>query len=68
MRYRNYISSFEWSLPITVMYFAYGIGGILALFLVEFVEAWRSARRLELEAIARDDAELGALAAISYFL
>ncbi|MGB8365698.1 MAG: hypothetical protein WCE20_14400 [Rhizomicrobium sp.] len=33
---RNYISSFEWSQPITAMYFAYGIGGILALFLVEF--------------------------------
>ncbi len=29
----------------------------------EFVEAWRSAKLLELEAIARGDAELGALAA-----
>lgn len=33
---RNYITSFRWCLPIKAMYLAYGIGGILALFLIEF--------------------------------
>ena len=33
---RNYITSFKWCLPITAMYLADGIGGIIAIFLVEF--------------------------------
>lgn len=33
---KNYITSFEWCLPITAMYLADGIGGIIAIFLVEF--------------------------------
>lgn len=33
---RNYVTSFEWCLPITAMYLADGIGGIVAIFLVEF--------------------------------
>lgn len=33
---RDYITSFKWCLPIKAMYLAYGIGGILALFLIEF--------------------------------
>jgi hypothetical protein len=36
VRARNYITSFKWCLPITAMYLADGIGGIIALFLVEF--------------------------------
>jgi hypothetical protein len=33
---RNYITSFSWCLPITAMYLADGIGGIIAIFLAEF--------------------------------
>ncbi len=33
---RNYIASFTWCLPITAMYLADGVGGIIAIFLVEF--------------------------------
>jgi hypothetical protein len=33
---RNYITSFSWCLPITAMYLAYGIGGVIAIFLIEF--------------------------------
>lgn len=33
---RNYITSFKWCLPITAMYLADGIGGVVAVFLVEF--------------------------------
>jgi hypothetical protein len=35
-RATNYIQSFRWCLPIKAMYLAYGIGGIVAVFLVEF--------------------------------
>ena len=35
-RARNYITSFPWCLPISAVYFAYGIGKIVALFLFEF--------------------------------
>ncbi len=33
---RNFITSFKWCLPITAMYLADGIGGVVAVFLVEF--------------------------------
>ena len=33
---RNYVTWFDWCLPIRGMYFAYGIGGIVAIFLFEF--------------------------------
>ncbi len=32
----EYITSFQWSLPITAAYFADGVGGVVALFLFEF--------------------------------
>ena len=35
---RNYISSFSWCPTISAMYLAYGVGGVVAIFLVEFVE------------------------------
>lgn len=36
VRARDYITSFKWCLPITAMYLADGIGGVVAIFLVEF--------------------------------
>lgn len=33
---REYIASFSWCPPIKSMYLAYGVGGIVALFLAEF--------------------------------
>ncbi len=33
---RNYVTSFDWCLPITAMYLADGIGWVVAIFLVEF--------------------------------
>jgi hypothetical protein len=33
---RNYIASHKWHLPISAMYLVFGIGGIAAVFLVEF--------------------------------
>jgi len=34
----NYIQSFSWCPPIKDMYFAYGVGGIVAVFIVEFLQ------------------------------
>lgn len=33
---RGYVTSFKWCLPIKAMYLADGVGGVVALFLVEF--------------------------------
>jgi hypothetical protein len=33
---REYITSFAWCPPVKAMYLAYGVGGIVALFFVEF--------------------------------
>ncbi|HTT83614.1 MAG TPA: hypothetical protein VMF67_09030 [Rhizomicrobium sp.] len=35
---RNYITSFHWCPPIREMYFAFGVGFVIALFLFEFTE------------------------------
>jgi hypothetical protein len=33
---REYITSFAWCPPVKAMYLAYGVGGVVAVFLVEF--------------------------------
>ena len=38
MTAEGYIQSFSWCPPIKDMYFAYGVGGIVAVFIVEFLQ------------------------------